>query len=134
MPAQADACLDADPNRLSQLLLILIDNACRYSETGGRIRILLDRQADDVLIGVADNGIGIPPAEVEAVFDRYFRGERARHLAPRGVGLGLHVAKTIAEAHGGRLIIDSKPDIGTTVTLALPILQPDKSDHADSSD
>ncbi len=134
MPTGADACIDADPSRLSQLLLILVDNACRYSETGGRIRISLDRQADEVLIGVADSGIGIPPAEVEAVFDRYFRGERARHLAPRGVGLGLHVAKMIAEAHGGRLMIDSKPDIGTTITLALPVLQTDKSDHADPSD
>ena len=108
-PAGADARIDADPSRLSQLLLILVDNACRYSEAGGRITISLDRQAGEVFIGVTDQGIGIPPAEVEAVFDRYFRGERARHLAPRGVGLGLHVARIIAEAHGGRLIIDSKP-------------------------
>ena len=134
MPTEADTSLDADPNRLSQLLLILVDNACRYSETGGRITISLDRQADDVLISIADKGIGIPADEVDVVFDRYFRGEHARHLAPKGVGLGLHVAKTIAEAHGGRLLIDSKPDVGTTVTLALPIQQPDKSDHADPSD
>ena len=57
------------------------------------------------------------------MFDRDFRGERARHLAPKGVGLGLHVAKTIAEAHDGRLMIYSKPDAGTTVTLVLPIHQ-----------
>ncbi|MGI9498903.1 MAG: sensor histidine kinase, partial [Geminicoccaceae bacterium] len=126
LPPEADACIDADPSRLSQLLLILVDNACRYSESGGRITISLDRQADDVFISVTDKGIGIPAAEIDVVFDRYFRGERARHLAPKGVGLGLHVAKTIAEAHSGRLMIDSEPDIGTTVTLALPIHQPDK--------
>ena len=127
LPPEADACLDADPSRLSQLLLILVDNACRYSEAGGQITISLDRHANEVFISVADQGIGIPAKEVDVVFDRYFRGERARHLAPKGVGLGLHVAKTIAEAHGGRLMIDSKPDVGTTVMLALPIHQADKS-------
>ncbi len=120
---EAEGWLDADPNRLSQLLLILVDNACRYSETGGRITMSLDQRLDEVFISVADKGIGIPPSEVDVVFDRYFRGERARHLAPKGVGLGLHVAKTIAEVHGGRLMVDSKPDVGTTVTLALPVLQ-----------
>ena len=127
LPTETDACVDADLRRLSQLLLILVDNACRYSEAGGRITISLDQRADDVFISVADQGIGIPAEEVDAVFDRYFRGEHARRLAPKGVGLGLHVAKTIAEAHDGRLMIDSKPDIGTTVTLALPIHQPNKS-------
>ena len=140
LPAKADAYLDADPNRLSQLLLILVDNACRYSETGGRIAISLDRNEDDILINVADQGIGIPAEEVDAVFDRYFRGERARHLAPKGVGLGLHVAKSIAQAHDGRLMIDSKPDVGTTITLTLPVFQgasphqPHKVRHADPSD
>jgi signal transduction histidine kinase len=130
---EADAFLDADPSRLSQLLLILVDNACRYSESGRQIRISLDRRHDDVLISVADQGIGIPAEEVDAVFDRYFRGEHARQLSPKGVGLGLHVAKTIAEVHGGRLMIDSKPDVGTIITLTLPVHQSDKSEYANSS-
>ncbi len=121
IPTNADALLDADPSRLAQLLLILVDNACRYSDRGGRIEISLGQSGGEARISVIDRGIGIPAAEIDVVFDRYFRGERARHLAPKGVGLGLHVAKTIAEAHGGRLMIDSKADVGTTVTLALPI-------------
>jgi signal transduction histidine kinase len=133
LPMEADVCIDADPSRLSQLLLILVDNACRYSEAGGQIMISLDQQADDILISVADRGIGIPTKDADAVFDRFFRGEHARHLAPKGVGLGLHVAKTIAEAHDGRLMIDSEPDVGTTVTLALPVLRSGPTQQTDKS-
>ncbi|MEZ5935152.1 MAG: ATP-binding protein [Alphaproteobacteria bacterium] len=134
MPDELDAAIDADASRIAQLLLILVDNACRYSEAGTRIDLSLRQEGGEVLIRVTDQGIGIPAADLGAVFDRYFRGERARHLAQRGAGLGLHVAKTIAEAHGGRLLIDSVPDVGTTVTLALPLHQPGGNGDAHSSD
>lgn len=96
LPVEADAYLDADPSRLSQLLLVLVDNACRYSEAWARTTISLDRRADEVIISVTDRGIGITAKDADAVFDRYFGGERARHLAATEVGLGLHVAKTPA--------------------------------------
>lgn len=126
--------VNVDPNRLMQLLLILVDNACRYSSPGSRITVALDQRGDDIVVHVSDQGIGIPKAELASVFDRYYRGDRARHLVPRGVGLGLHVAKTIAEAHDGQLAIDSELDVGTTVTLTLPIQKTDKTDDANSPD
>jgi signal transduction histidine kinase len=134
VPDDVDPMIDADPNRLTQLLLILVDNACRYSENGTRIAISLDQREADVLFHVTDQGVGIPTNELDAVFDRYFRGDRARHLAPRGVGLGLHVAKMIAKAHDGRLSISSEQNRGTTVTLAMPIHEADKAGDANSPD
>lgn len=134
MPPKNDLMIDADPGRLAQLLLILVDNACRYSGKRSRITVSLEGRENVVLIAVADHGIGIPMEEREAVFDRYFRGERARHLAPKGAGLGLHVAKSIAEAHDGRLSIENSDGAGATVILTLPLLQQDQTTHANLAD
>jgi signal transduction histidine kinase len=134
LPDGASHSVDADPARLAQLLLILVDNACRYTEAGGRIGVALEIRGPQAVLQVSDSGIGIPAHEAGAVFDRYFRGERARRMAPKGSGLGLHVARTIAEAHDGSLAIDSEPGRGTTVTLSLPLLRPGQDDHADPAD
>jgi signal transduction histidine kinase len=132
-PEDAGREILADPRRLAQLLLILVDNACRYTGPDGRI--VVSSACDEAVawITVADSGIGIPAEEIDVVFDRYFRGRQARQMAPKGSGLGLHVAKTIAEAHGGSLTIRSKPDCGTTVTLSIPLYQADEDIHADPS-
>ncbi len=134
LPEGTSHSVDADPARLSQLLLILVDNASRYTGAGGRILVSLEARGPQAVLQVSDSGIGIPPHEAGAVFDRYFRGERARRMAPKGSGLGLHVARTIAEAHDGSLSIDSEPDRGTTVTLSIPLLQPEADGHADPAD
>ena len=132
IPEGIDIMINADPNRLVQLLLILVDNSSRYSEAGSRITVSLGQRDTDVVICVSDQGMGIPASEQDAVFDRYFRGNRARQIVPRGVGLGLHVAKTIADVHDGRLSIDSEPNRGTTVTLRLPIDRTGEATDANS--
>ncbi len=134
LPADPAQQVEADPGRLAQLLLILVDNASRYTPPGGRIELACELRGNQAVIQVRDTGIGIAAHELPAVFDRYFRGEQARRLASKGSGLGLHVAQTIALAHGGRLLIDSTPGQGTTVTLLLPLPQPDREDHADPAD
>jgi signal transduction histidine kinase len=117
----ADAVLatevEADPSRIHQLLMVLLDNALRYSPEGGALRVEAGRTAGAVSITVQDEGIGIPEAEVAQVFDRFVRGSNA---LPGGTGLGLPVAKAIAEAHGGALAIESREGAGTAVTLTLP--------------
>jgi two-component system sensor histidine kinase SenX3 len=73
-----------------------------------------------VLIGIADRGIGIPADEIEKVFERFYRGDMARSTP--GTGLGLAIVKGVIDAHGGRILLDSEPGRGTTVTIVLPIV------------
>ncbi len=120
LPAAAiRVCGDAD--RLRQLLLILLDNACRYTPAEGEIAIGLVRRCADALITVSDTGVGIPAAELERVAERFYRGSNAAPMAPHGAGLGLHVARSIVEAHGGDLEIESELGRGTTVRVRLPL-------------
>ena len=129
-----------DAQRLRQLLLILLDNAVRYSHAGGEVRLSLtiDTGADTPAITPAitpagdrarhwrvevhDAGIGIPPHELPQVFDRHFRGHHARRQRPDGSGLGLPIAQSLARAHGGRVDLFSTPQQGTTARLTLPAL------------
>jgi two-component system OmpR family sensor kinase len=112
--------LRADPERLRQLFLILVDNACRYTERG-RITVELAREAGYAVVTVRDTGFGVPAEELSAVFDRFFRGSRAQKSVPRGAGLGLHVAKAIVDAHGGEIELSSEPGEGTEVKVRLPL-------------
>jgi two-component system OmpR family sensor kinase len=121
--------LRGDPERLRQLFLILVDNACRYTERG-RIAVELAREADSAVITVRDTGFGIPAEELPSVFDRFFRGSRAQKYVPRGAGLGLHVAKAIIDAHGGDIQLSSEPGEGTEVTVRLPLNMSADLSHA----
>lgn len=111
--------VEADPDRLRQLFLILIDNACRYTAEG-LIEIRLSDDGERATVVVADTGMGIAEDELGSVFDRFFRGRRAQQQVPRGSGLGLHVARNIVEAHGGRISASSRIGEGTTVKVELP--------------
>jgi len=111
-----------DKLRLRQLLLILIDNACRYSDPGGEVLITLQAKGDVACLEVCDQGVGIPEAELELVFERFYRGEVARKRVPSGSGLGLPLARSIVDEHQGTLEIASVVDEGTCVTMTLPIL------------
>jgi len=112
----------ADRVRLRQLLLILIDNACLYSKPGGEVSIVLKIQDHSVCLEVCDQGIGIPEAELESVFDRFYRGELARKRVPSGSGLGLPLAKSIVEGHQGKISINSEIGKGTCVMVRLPAM------------
>jgi two-component system, OmpR family, sensor kinase len=116
-----------DAQRLRQLLLVLLDNAVRYSHPGGKVRTQVRRcvNSEDIPhceVLVVDEGIGISSQELPHVFERNFRGEKARLHRADGSGLGLSIATWLAKAHGGNILIESSPGLGTTVTLRLPLL------------
>jgi two-component system OmpR family sensor kinase len=109
-----------DPARLRQLLMVLLDNAVRYSKSKGAIEVKVGRSNGEVTVSVADHGVGIPQEEIEGVFERFRRGGNASDMNEEGLGLGLPLAKAIVEAHKGRIRMESRVGEGTTVTIALP--------------
>ncbi len=111
------AVVEGDPDRLKQLLLNLIDNALKYTPEGGTVTVSLYRDPEWVRVSVEDTGVGIPPDVLPHIFDRFYRAQREGRT---GVGLGLSIARWIAEAHGGRLTVESEVGQGTTFTLWLP--------------
>lgn len=110
-----------DPRRLRQLFLVLLDNAIKYSPADTRIQLSLAITDTEATIVVADEGVGIPEFELPHVFDRYYRGGSKEGSYSEGVGLGLPVAKAIAEAHDGQIEIKSGADSGTSVSVTLPL-------------
>jgi len=100
--------------------MVLLDNAVRYSNSKGEVKVDVASTAGEVQVRVSDSGIGIAPEELEGIFERFRRGGNAAELNEEGLGLGLPVAKAIVEAHKGRIDMDSRLGEGTTVTVALP--------------
>lgn len=119
-----EATVLADPGRVRQLVVILLDNAIRYSEPGGAVTVAVAQGPGTVVLRVADRGIGIDAEELPRVFDRFWRGAHAHDRHGEGSGLGLPLAKVIAEAHDGRIGLESRPGQGTTVTVSLPAAPP----------
>lgn len=116
------ASVQADPDRLRQALMIVLDNAVRYSHAGGTVRITCECESDTARITVADQGIGIAPDEVPQVFERFVRGQRARAHRADGTGIGLSIALSIVQAHQGQITIErSEPGVGTEVRITLPM-------------
>jgi signal transduction histidine kinase len=115
--------ISADRDALSRAILNLLENAGKYSPPGGSIRLFARRQGDSVVLGVEDQGPGIPSAERKTIFQKFVRGADAKHLGVRGVGIGLALVKSIAEAHGGSVTLESEPGHGSKFTLVLPCLE-----------
>jgi heavy metal sensor kinase len=109
-----------DADRLRQLLFNLLDNAIKYTPPGGRAAVRSESSNGQTRVTVADTGIGIPADHLPHVFDRFYRVDSSRSPQTEGSGLGLAICRSIAEAHGGRLAIDSALGSGTQVTLVLP--------------
>lgn len=116
-----DVLVVGDPGRLRQMVLILIDNAVRYSAQRSAISVDMLLAFDAVVMRVSDCGIGIAEDEIPRVFERYYRGENAASAHVEGTGLGLPMAKTIVEAHGGSIELESEFGRGTVVTVKLPV-------------
>jgi signal transduction histidine kinase len=114
--------LHADRARLKQVLLNLVDNALKYTPTGGRVTLgaRLDGEPPQVLCEVQDTGEGIPPDDLPYIFDKLYRARRLTGRPVEGSGLGLTIARQIARAHGGDLTVQSEPGRGATFTLRLP--------------
>jgi signal transduction histidine kinase len=123
LQAEADDCtVEADPDRLQQVLLILIDNAVKHTPPGGRVDVRVRRQGQQAYLEVIDTGSGIPPEHLPRIFDRFYRADKARARAQGGTGLGLAIAKMLVEAHHGHLQVASTVGVGTHVTVSLPLL------------
>ncbi len=105
---------------LKQLLLILVDNALKYTPSGGTVRLALRKDGADAVVTVADTGIGIAEDDLPHVFERFYRADKARARDEGGAGLGLAIARWIAEEHNGSLSVESQPGRGTTFALRLP--------------
>jgi signal transduction histidine kinase len=119
--AAAETVVQGDPGRLRQALMILLDNAIRYSGAGSFVEVALRHSPAGAALCVADKGIGIAEEDLPHVFERFWRGSRAARLHADGSGLGLPLAKTIVEAHGGIIGIESRAGEGTAVTITLPL-------------
>ncbi|WP_024296749.1 sensor histidine kinase [Methylomicrobium lacus] len=111
-----------DKQRLRQVLFILGDNACRYSNPGGCITVALRVDGNEASFSLTDQGIGIPAEDLERIFKRHFRSQNALHAREDGTGLGLPMAKSILKAHGGRISVTSAENSGSTFTVTLPLL------------
>lgn len=116
--------LDADPHRIEQVLRNLLDNAIKYSPDGGLIVVRGEVHEDEAIISVADQGIGIAPEHLNRLFEKFFRAESGlgRHVV--GSGLGLPIARTIVESHGGRIWAESQMGEGSTLYFTLPLEGP----------
>ena len=109
-----------DADRLRQVLDNLLDNALRYSASGSVIRVRVQKEAHACIVQVSDSGPGLSQKDQEQIFDRFYRADSARGRQSGGMGLGLAIAKAIAEAHGGRIQVQSQPGAGTVFSLCLP--------------
>jgi signal transduction histidine kinase len=109
----------ADQTRLNQMLDNLLSNAIKFTPDGGSVSVTLARQRDVAVLQVSDTGIGVPEEEVGRLFDRFFRASTG--LTISGTGLGLPIVKSIAEAHGGTIDVESEVGVGTTFTVELPL-------------
>jgi signal transduction histidine kinase len=112
--------LSADPAQIDRVLGNVLTNAVKFTPPEGTVTLTGRRDGDQVVLTVADTGMGIPRAEQDALFARFFRASNAVEQAVPGTGLGLAIVRTIIDNHGGRIDIDSTEQVGTTVTIRLP--------------
>ena len=108
-----------DPDRIERALVNLITNALKFSPPDRPVVIRVERRADEAVVSVIDQGVGIAPEELPHIFERFYRARAGRRA--EGLGLGLYITRLIVEAHGGRIWVESKPGKGSTFSFALPI-------------
>lgn len=119
--------VQADPIRLRQVLDNLLSNACKFTYPGGQIKVEVRRYEDDgveaLRVAVADTGVGIAPAEQEKVFEPFYRAESPLEVEASGVGVGLTIARSLVQAHGGRMWLESEPGRGSVFYFTLPLAE-----------
>jgi len=113
-----DLWVDVDRTRMRRVIANLLDNAIKYTPSGGRVDLATKQAGDEVRLSVRDTGVGIPADELPRIWERLYRGDKSR--SERGLGLGLSLVKAIVEAHGGRVGVHSKVREGSVFTVTLP--------------
>jgi len=121
----SDISVSADKALIKQALRILVDNAIKYTPSGGNIMLVVDREGEFSKLSVQDDGIGISPEAIPLIFDRFYRADESRTRATGGSGLGLSIAKWISLRHGGHMEVLSREGIGTKITIVLPAINND---------
>ncbi len=115
-PREVGAVTNADAMLIGRVITNLLDNAIKYTNPGGVVTISLIDSNSNIIVRIKDTGIGIPENHLPYIFDTFYRGKRDM----KGSGLGLSIAKTIVEAHGGRILVESTPGRGSTFSFTLP--------------
>jgi len=113
--------ITVDPARIAQVLGNLLSNAVKFTPEGGRVEVRLGTEEGQVVLAVADTGVGLPVADRERIFERFYRTAIARRQAIQGTGLGLTITRAIVEAHNGTIAVDSDEGRGSTFTVRLPL-------------
>jgi signal transduction histidine kinase len=116
--------IDVDPDRLRQIVQNLVENAVRYTPSGGEVRVAMRaKDADGVVLTVADTGVGVAEADLPHIFRHFYRADQSRARSSGGMGLGLAIVKSLVDAHGGRVDVESAVGKGSTFTVTFPRLQ-----------
>ncbi len=109
-----------DETQLTSMFTNLVDNAVKYTPAGGRVEVIGGSEASEIVIRIADTGIGIPEGKLSRIFERFYRVDKARSKATGGTGLGLSIVRHVAQNHGGRVTVESTPGEGSVFTVHLP--------------
>ena len=128
-----DASVSGDPVQLRSALVNLIDNAIKYSPGGAVVEVGARIDGARVGMSVRDHGIGIPSRDLERIFERFYRVDRARSRDTGGSGLGLAIVRHVAQAHGGDVVVESREGEGSTFTLQLPLASPGPQSLSEAS-
>lgn len=114
----------ANPHMMEELVYNLCENAVKYNRPGGAVHVSLRKEGENAVLSVSDTGIGIPKEHHDRIFERFYRVDKSRSKQTGGTGLGLSIVKHIVEYHGGTIALQSDVDKGTTITVTLPLRQP----------
>jgi anti-sigma regulatory factor (Ser/Thr protein kinase) len=122
----------ADPSRLKQVVVNLLDNAIKYTPEGGKVSISVTRRDHRAILEVADTGLGISANDLPHIFDRFYRADKARSRQTGGTGLGLSIVRSICQAHGGQVTVNSAEGRGSRFRVELPLSTSIRSQSGDS--
>jgi signal transduction histidine kinase len=120
LAAAAPVKVRGDPARIKQIIVNLLDNAIRFTASGGTVTLRVTGDGDGSVLEVTDTGVGIPTAVLPRVFDRFFRVDDARSRADGGAGLGLSIVKSICTAHGAQVGVESQMGHGSSFRVRFP--------------
>ena len=114
-----ETMIKIDVKKFSQVMINLLSNAINYTPEGGSVCVYNDMTDHEVKIFVSDNGVGIPEADLNHIFERFYRVDKSRHKETGGIGVGLTIAKSIVESHGGTIEVRSQLNEGSTFIITL---------------